>query len=665
MFEKILIANRGEIACRIMDTARKKGIKTVAIYSTADASARHVRLADEAYEIGQAEAKDSYLKSDAIIDVAKKCGATAIHPGYGFLSENENFARDCEDADIRFIGPAPKSIRLMGLKDKAKIAMEKAGVPVVPGYDGEDQNAETLKLKADEIGYPLLIKAVAGGGGKGMRLVEKKGDFDAALDGAKREAMASFANDDVILEKFIRKARHIEVQVFADQVGNVVYLHERDCSLQRRHQKVVEEAPAPDLSDDMRFEIGETAARAAKAIKYRGAGTIEFIVDVENGLKDAPFYFMEMNTRLQVEHPVTEMITGLDLVEWQLRIAAGERLPLTQDDIKLDGHAFEVRLYAEDPHNEFLPQTGTLHHLSYPEQDINFRLDTGIDEGDEVSIYYDPMIAKLIVWGHNRGEALRHMRRVIKNTAIAGVKTNLDFLYNIFNQKSFNVADFDTGFIEKHYDELTSRENAAPVPILVLASLMELMPHTEGDDVWDWSDGWQLNINLTVKLTFTQGGTSYDVEVTYLKNGFEIEIENERYRVRLLKQEANELNIILGGKKITGKVIKKDEDFTVFSEGMVSYLHHYIPGADREMDGSQDGMVMTPMPGKLSQIFVENGEQVEQGQSLLILEAMKMEHTIKAPKSGIVEYKSLKKDMQISDGQTLLFINNGENDAAK
>ena len=660
MFEKILIANRGEIACRIMNTAVKKGIKTVAVYSSADALARHVRLADEAYEIGAAEASESYLNYNTIIEVAKKSGAEAIHPGYGFLSENEDFARACEEADIRFIGPTAEVINLMGLKDQAKIAMEEAEVPVVPGYDGEDQDEEHLKQKAIEIGFPLLIKAVAGGGGKGMRLVEKEDEFLASLSSAKREAKSSFGNDRVLLEKYIRKARHIEVQVFSDMVGNAVYLHERDCSLQRRHQKVVEEAPAPDLSEDMRYEIGETAVRAAKAIKYRGAGTIEFIVDVENGLKDAPFYFMEMNTRLQVEHPVTEMITGLDLVEWQLRIAAGERLPLKQDDIALNGHAFEVRLYAEDPSNEFLPQTGQLHHFSYPKQDLNFRLDTGIEEGDEVSIYYDPMIAKLIVWGANRGEALRHMRRVIKDTAIAGLKTNLAFLYNIFNHKSFMAADFDTGFIDKFNDGLLERNGNAQIHALVIASLCELMPHTEGNDVWDWSDGWQLNHNLKVKLTFTENDKQNDVWITYLKDGFDIMIDETNYHVELLEKSGDDISTLINGEKVSGKVIKKEEDFTIFCEGVVFYLHHFIPGADRDQKSDANGTVMTPMPGKLSKLLVKNDDEVAEDQPILILEAMKMEHTILAPCEGTVKLQSLVEGMQVADGQILVKIESDE-----
>lgn len=656
MFEKILIANRGEIACRIIDTARKKGIKTVAVYSSVDATARHVRLADEAYEIGGADAKYSYLNMEKIIDVAIKSGAQAIHPGYGFLSENEAFARKCEEVDIRFVGPSAAVIELMGLKDRAKAAMEAAGIPVVPGYDGEDQAEEHLLDQAKLIGFPLLIKAVAGGGGKGMRLVNDDKEFLPSLAAAKREAKAAFGNDQVLLEKYIRKSRHIEVQVFADKVGNVVYLHERDCSLQRRHQKIVEEAPAPDLSDDMRFEIGETASKAAKAIKYCSAGTIEFIVDVEHGLKDAPFYFMEMNTRLQVEHPVTELITGIDLVEWQLRVASGERLPATQDDIKLNGHAFEVRLYAEDPSNEFLPQTGRLYHFSYPDRNQNFRLDAGVEEGDEVTIYYDPMIAKLVVWGQSRVEALRHMRRVIKDTAIAGVKTNLEFLNNIFNHNAFKVADFDTGFIDRYINKLTSREGQTFLPVLALASLSELMPHTDGDDIWDWSDGWQLNHNLIIKQTFTENGSIYDIWVTYLRDGFSIKVDGADYYIKFLKQSGDDIHILLDGKKVSGKVIKMHHDFTVFCEGMVSYLHHYIPGADPDDEGVADGSVITPMPGKLSKLLVKDGALVTEGQSLLVLEAMKMEHTIKAPLGGIVAFGGLIEGAQIADGQLLLNI---------
>ncbi|VAW04550.1 Methylcrotonyl-CoA carboxylase biotin-containing subunit, partial [hydrothermal vent metagenome] len=415
MFSKILIANRGEIACRVIKTAQENGIRAVAVYSDADHNARHVRLADEAHHIGGSEACDSYLKADVILDVAIKSGSQAIHPGYGFLSENAEFSEACQKAGIAFIGPGADSIRAMGLKDRAKEIMEKAGVPVVPGYLGEDQSPENLQKHAGKIGYPLLIKAVAGGGGKGMRLVENADDFMPALESCKREAEASFANPRVLLEKYMTRPRHIEVQVFGDNSGDAVYLYERDCSLQRRHQKVVEEAPAPGMSDRMRTAMGDAAVQAAKTIGYSGAGTIEFIVDVENGLEDAPFYFMEMNTRLQVEHPVTELITGVDLVHWQFRIAAGERLPLSQKEIPLAGHALEVRLYAEDPENNFMPQTGTISHFSCPPEGPNFRIDSGVEAGDEVSIYYDPMIAKLIVWDRDRASALRQMGRVLES----------------------------------------------------------------------------------------------------------------------------------------------------------------------------------------------------------------------------------------------------------
>lgn len=663
MFEKILIANRGEIACRIIETAQKKGIKTVAVYSEIDANSRHVRLADEAYKIGAAEASESYLNGDIIIETALKCGAEAIHPGYGFLSENAEFAKRCEEAELRFIGPTPHSISLMGLKDQAKAEMIKAGVPVVPGYDGENQDENFLKEKADAIGYPLLIKAVAGGGGKGMRLVENKDDFFSSLNGAKNEAKGAFGNDRVILEKYIRRARHIEVQVFADMVGNAVYLHERDCSLQRRHQKVVEEAPAPDLSEDMRYELGETAIKAVKAIKYRGAGTIEFIVDVEHGLKDAPFYFMEMNTRLQVEHPVTEMITGIDLVEWQLRIAAGERLPLSQKDIKLDGHAFEVRIYAEDPANGFLPQTGKLHHFSYPDETDNLRLDTGIEEGDEVSIYYDPMIAKLIVWGQSRSEAIRHMRRALSKTAIAGVKTNLEFLYNIFNRKAFNVADFDTGFIDKYIIHLTPEADHVSVPILTLAALYELMPHSQGTDIWDRSDGWQLNTNLKISLTFLENQKVFDIAAEYKADGFDLEVLGKKYHVKLVNRMGDDLLILLNGEKISGKVVKDGNEFTVFSAGKVTYLNHFVPGIDANESDKGDGVLIAPMPGKIARLIVSENDQVEKGDPLMILEAMKMEHTMRSPITGKVQLNGLSENKQVQDGQTLLRIVSGdEND---
>jgi 3-methylcrotonyl-CoA carboxylase alpha subunit len=442
MFDKILIANRGEIACRVIKTARRMGVRTVAVYSDADRTALHVSMADEAIYIGAAPARESYLDIEKIIAAAIKTGAQAIHPGYGFLSENAGFCRRCAAENLVFIGPPTSAIEAMGSKSAAKQIMEKAGVPLVPGYHGDDQNPEIIRAAANKMGYPVLLKATAGGGGKGMRQVWSAEEFDSALEAAKREAMNGFGDDTMLVEKYLTQPRHIEIQVFCDSHGNAVYLFERDCSIQRRHQKVVEEAPAPGMSETLRAEMGSAAVRAAQAIDYVGAGTVEFLLDV-----DGSFYFMEMNTSLQVEHPVTEMITGLDLVEWQLRVAAGDFLPLKQNELKINGHAIEVRIYAEDPDNEFLPQTGTLHFLETPEESAHVRIDTGVIEGDEVSVFYDPMIAKLIVWDSNRQQALRRLSTALKEYRLNGVTTNIDFLYTLTRHPAFCNADFDTGFI--------------------------------------------------------------------------------------------------------------------------------------------------------------------------------------------------------------------------
>jgi len=660
MFNKILIANRGEIACRVIETARKNGIRTVAVYSDADGTARHVRRADEAHHIGGAAAKDSYLLPDVILDVARRTGAEAIHPGYGFLSENADFAEACARADIVFIGPNADSIRSMGLKDKAKEIMAQAGVPVVPGYQGQDQTPAFLQKQADQIGYPVLIKAVAGGGGKGMRLVERAGDFMSSLESCQREAAASFGNAHILIEKYLTKPRHIEVQVFGDNFGDAVYLYERDCSLQRRHQKVVEEAPAPGISDDMRAAMGDAAVTAAKAIGYAGAGTIEFIVDVQNGLANAPFYFMEMNTRLQVEHPVTELITGLDLVDWQLRIAAGERIPLAQADIPLTGHGIEVRLYAEDPENNFMPQTGTIRHFSSPPQDEHFRLDTGVEAGDEVSIYYDPMIAKLIVWDRDRDGALRQMSRALNSTAVAGLKCNLEFLGHIIRHPAFGAADLDTGFIERFKDDLLPENKSVDHTILCLAVMAELGPHRTGRDPWDFTDGWRLILDLKTTLTFIDQGQAQgqirDVQVTYGENIFYLTIEETIFEVQILRRDGAGLDLMVNGHKISAKVITDGQDFTIFYDGTVAYLHHYLAGAEGEDESGGSGVITTPMPGKIAQIMVTDGDQVTQGQPLMILEAMKMEHTIKAQISGIIEGLSLRAGDQVTDGEILIRI---------
>ncbi len=656
MFSKILIANRGEIACRVIETAQKNGIHTIAVYSDADSTARHVRLADEAHHIGGPAATDSYLLGDVILEVAKHAGAEAIHPGYGFLSENAEFSEACAKAGITFIGPSADSIRSMGLKDKAKDIMSRAGVPVVPGYQGEDQHPEKLKKHADQIGYPILIKAVAGGGGKGMRLVENPDDFISGLESCQREAAASFGNAHVLIEKYLTKPRHIELQVFGDNYGDAVYLHERDCSLQRRHQKVVEEAPAPGMSDKMRRAMGDAATRAAKAIGYCGAGTIEFIVDVQNGLEDAPFYFMEMNTRLQVEHPVTELITGQDLVEWQLRIAAGEAIPLKQEDIPLIGHAFEVRLYAEDPENNFLPQTGKITHFSSPPQDAHFRMDTGVEEGDEVSIYYDPMIAKLIVWDIDRQGALRQMSRALAHTAVSGLKCNLEFLGNIIRHPAFAAADLDTGFIERFKGDLLPENNKADPNILALAAMAELAPRSTGGDPWSFTDGWRMNLDLKTTLTFIDHDEKRDVKVVYRAGGFCLTIEGRNHDVKILQQTGAALDIAVDGQKISAKVIQDGPDITLFYNGTVSYLHHFLAGAEGEDESGGSGVIVTPMPGKVTQIMINDGDLAALGQPLMILEAMKMEHTIKAQIAGRIEGFSLTVGDQVADGEILIRI---------
>jgi 3-methylcrotonyl-CoA carboxylase alpha subunit len=620
MFTKILIANRGEIACRIIQTARAMGIVTVAVYSDADKGARHVRLADEAVRIGPAASRESYLRGDVIIDVAKKIGAQAIHPGYGFLSENEDFAKACKKAEIKFIGPSPEAINAMGLKDKAKEIMSAAGVPIVPGYLGAKQDAATLKKEAGKVGYPVLIKAVAGGGGKGMRLVEAEKEFDEALTACKREAMASFSNDHVMIEKYITKPRHVEVQVFGDSHGNGVYLHERDCSLQRRHQKVVEEAPAPGLPDKIRKALGEAAVKAVKALGYENAGTIEFIMDS----KTHEFFFMEMNTRLQVEHPVTEMITGLDLVEWQLRVAAGERLPLTQNEIPCDGHAFEVRLYAEDPANQFLPQTGTIATFLHPD---SARIDSAVEEGDAVSIHYDPMIAKIIVHGIDRDEAIEAMQAALEDAILTGIVTNQEFLANIFRQKDFIKAEIDTGFIARHEKDLLPEDyGIANDDDLRAAATLAVTPDDEGNDIWDAGDNWRLNGSFSKTLTFLNRGQKKNITI-----GADAPL-----------------------KTIDRTVVEDGNDITIFRDGRVIRLHRYIPGADSAEQG--EGRVIAPMPGKIIDVMVKKGASVIKDQPLLIMEAMKMQMTIRAAFAGIVDELPVSAGQQVADGALLISL---------
>jgi len=640
MFEKILIANRGEIACRIIRTARRMGIATVAVYSDADAHALHVEMADEAVRIGAAPVGESYLVAENIIEAARIRGAEAIHPGYGFLSENPDFVDKVVAAGLTFIGPSAASIRAMGLKDAAKRLMEKAGVPVVPGYHGEAQEIVVLASKAREIGYPVLIKARAGGGGKGMRRVDNPDDFAEALSGARREAKTAFGDDRVLVEKYVEKPRHIEVQVFGDDFGNVVHLYERDCSAQRRHQKVIEEAPAPGMTPELRAAMTEAAVTAAQAIAYSGAGTIEFIVDASEGLRPDRFWFMEMNTRLQVEHPVTEMVTGLDLVEWQLRVAAGQRLPLKQDEIALNGHAFEARLYAEDAAKGFLPATGTLHHLRFPTVapvGAEIRVETGVREGDAVSPYYDPMIAKLVAHGPDRAAALATLSSMLAQTEVAGSTVNTAFLAALAADSDFAAGDVDTGLIGRKQEVLTA-VSPPGTEIVAAAALaasgVEELPAS--DDPWSALAGYAHfhAVPKTVKLKFGEEEIAAGVSV---KDG--------QYRVDL-SPTASVGPVHLPLTCWPGHV-------TVF-DGAASYtfiVPDPLASADEAAAGT--GSLRAPMPGLVKIVRAAVGERVAKGQPLLVLEAMKMEHTIAAPHDGTIA-EIAAEGAQVSDGTVLV-----------
>ncbi len=670
MFQKILIANRGEIACRIIKTARQLGVATVAVYSDADRRALHVRMADEAVYIGGAAATESYLKGDVILQAAKDTGADAIHPGYGFLSENAGFAEICEAAGVKFIGPSAASMRAMGLKDKAKEIMEKAGVPVVPGYRGEKQDVKTLQAEAENVGYPVLIKAVAGGGGKGMRLVDSAKDFVAFLEACKREAHSSFANDHVLIEKYITKPRHVEVQVFGDSHGNAVHLFERDCSLQRRHQKVVEEAPAPGLSDKTRTAMGAAAVTAVQALGYENAGTIEFIMDSET----QDFFFMEMNTRLQVEHPVTEMITGVDLVEWQLLVAAGEKLPLAQDEIKLNGHAFEVRLYAEDPANDFLPQTGRIEGFTHPH--LNplpyggregrgcVRLDTGVETGDSVTIHYDPMIAKLIVHGKNRREALDKMRVALAETALVGLVTNQEFLHNVFTQADFIKGAVDTGFIAQYMDHLLPENYGRPgKEELALAAVWFVTGMNERrvscPDPWNDTDNWRMGGPVVTPLKLMSRGEAIELMVTSQGDGIKVEYGDKEFHIVQKALNGNVLTVELDKREVSGSMIAHGRDLTILREGRVVPLHLYIHGSGDD-DEAGEGRILASMPGKIVDVLVKKGDEVAKDQPLLIMEAMKMEMTIKAGCAGIVEELTVSANDQVADGALLVAIKSGD-----
>ncbi|TLS17731.1 MAG: acetyl/propionyl/methylcrotonyl-CoA carboxylase subunit alpha [Betaproteobacteria bacterium] len=659
MFSKILIANRGEIACRVIKTARRLGIRTVAVYSEADANARHVRLADEAVLLGPAAARESYLVAEKILDAARRTGAQAIHPGYGFLSENADFAEACAAAGIVFIGPPASAIRAMGSKSAAKALMEKAAVPLTPGYHGDNQEPEFLKQQADAIGYPVLIKAAAGGGGKGMRLVDKGEDFIAALASCQREARSSFGNDQVLVEKYITRPRHIEIQVFGDSQGNCVYLFERDCSVQRRHQKVLEEAPAPGMTPERRRQMGEAAVAAAKAVGYVGAGTVEFIAN-----QDGSFYFMEMNTRLQVEHPVTEMITGQDLVEWQLRVAAGEALPLRQEQLQIRGHALEARIYAEDAGKGFLPSTGRLLHLVPPAEGLNVRVDTGVEEGDEITPHYDPMIAKLIVWDEDREAALARMRQALADYRVVGVTTNIDFLSRLVSCPAFAGADLDTGLIERQQDFLFPESPEVPRDVILTATVAELLREREqaaqqgrrsGDpwSPWNRRDGWRMNIAARRTVSFRVGETQVDVGVAYAGEDWQLTLRNDTLLARGRLLAHDRLAVELEDRRLMASVVAVGEKRHVFLNSGTYVIERHDPLHLVEAGGAQGGGLTAPMPGKVVALLAQPGP-VAKGTPLLILEAMKMEHTITAPKQGNLKGFRYAVGEQVADGAELV-----------
>jgi 3-methylcrotonyl-CoA carboxylase alpha subunit len=658
MFSKILIANRGEIACRVIKTARRMGIRTVAVFSDADRGARHVAMADEAVHIGGSSARESYLVVDKILDAAERTGAQAIHPGYGFLSENAGFAEACEKAGIVFIGPPPSAIRAMGSKSEAKKIMEKARVPLVPGYHGDDQSPELLAQEAGRIGFPVLIKASAGGGGKGMRVVESAAKFADQLAGAKREAKASFADDHVLVEKYLTRPRHIEIQVFADTHGNCLYLFERDCSIQRRHQKVIEEAPAPGMDPARRKEMGEAAVAAAQAIGYVGAGTVEFIAN-----QDGTFYFMEMNTRLQVEHPVTEMITGQDLVEWQLVVAAGGQMPLKQEQLSIDGHAVEVRLYAEDPNRNFLPSTGTLVHLRLPSEGPHVRVDTGVREGDTVTPFYDPMIAKVIVHDRDRTSAMRRMAALMGETEVVGVTTNAALLKALCSHPAFVGGEVDTGFIERHRDELFAKTGQADDRAFAVATLARVAEWTStSSDPWDQKNGFRLLETGHDEVRWKDGEREVAVIVHRQRDGtLGLELPGGTVEANVRRGDEGRLAIRLGNDTFTAAVVRRTAndggiDYTVFADGGSQRLRLVDPldVTQYEAVASGEGSVRSPLPGKIIDLRVKPGDTVSRGQPLLVLEAMKMEHTLAAPADGKVKSVRYAVGEQVPEGAELV-----------
>lgn len=672
MFTTLLIANRGEIACRIAATARRMGIRTVAVYSDADANARHVAACDTAVYIGGSEPQASYLRGDVILKAARDTGAQAVHPGYGFLAENEGFAEACAAAGIQFVGPPSSAIASMGSKSAAKTLMDKAGVPLVPGYHGDNQDAAFLHAQADDMGYPVLIKASAGGGGKGMRIVTASADFLDALASCQRESASSFGDDKMLIERYLQKPRHIEIQVFADTHGNCVYLFERDCSVQRRHQKVIEEAPAPGMTEDRRRAMGEAAVAAARAVNYVGAGTVEFIVE-----PDGRFYFMEMNTRLQVEHPVTEMITGHDLVEWQLRVAAGQPLPvINQDELTFSGHAIEARIYAENPEKGFLPSIGTLSTLLFPDhvafKDGDIRIDGGVQQGDTISPYYDPMIAKLIVRGSDRNEARARMIQALGQIQGVGVQTNIAFLRRLMLDSAFAAADLDTGLIERQYDSLFPPATAPSVAsmTLAIAALMakqgqansQRLANAVPTDPWAQTDGWRITSRFQQPYCLVADDIEYQISIQSDNQQWSWAMGTDaavplQWQTESLANGQYRVRIQLDGKDAQATVIVHGDNLHVFTEGGVQVLQVLDPVAHSlDEGGAQQGGLTAPMPGKIIALAVKAGDKVKAGDVLIVMEAMKMEHTIHAPKDGAVQEVFFSVGDQVTDGVELIAL---------
>jgi len=651
MFDKILIANRGEIACRIIKTCQRLGVHTVAVYSHADHRAKHVFLADEAFCIGESAAKESYLNIDALINVAKKANAKAIHPGYGFLSENAAFAQACADAGLVFIGAPVHAIKAMGDKAAAKKMMIEAGVPVIPGYNGDSQSLDVFIKEAEKIGYPILLKASAGGGGKGMRIVENEKEFSDLFHAAKREALVSFKDDRLILEKYIACPRHIEVQVFADSDGNVVHLFERDCSIQRRHQKIIEEAPAPGITPDFRTQLGKVACDAARAIQYLGAGTVEFIVT-----EDREFYFMEMNTRLQVEHPVTEMITGQDLVEWQIEVAQNHPLPLLQDEIELHGHAIEARLYAEDPHQHFLPATGKILFLSEPKNSSHVRIESGIRVQDEVSVYYDPLLTKIVAWGATRAGALQELRHALDDYLLLGPTTNRDFLREITRQSDFMVGIVDTQFVAKNQDELLNKCKIVPHYIFVYSALYLALIDQKNQpslEPWHTVDSFQLNLPRQRVFHFKAGEQHFSVTLHYEKK-LRLQIQGIDFVGHGSIAPDGRLVATLNDERHILPIFLEEEKIYICDSGEIYNIERVLPSFEKAHEPEHEKGLVAPMPGTITQIFVKAKETVQKGDKLLILEAMKMEHTVFAQEAGTIE-SVLYKVGDIVEAGALLF----------